>query len=104
RISCSRHSISFRSFFFQSSGDFRDLHSFPTRRSSDLWGAGMRDLLEFQCPTTPPAPSRGKLRTAIECIHGPFAYATISRRIVLEHNITQCGKSPPHAWATIAPV
>src|SRR5204863_9194141 len=25
-------------FFFQSSGDHRDLHSFPTRRSSDLDG------------------------------------------------------------------
>src|SRR5205807_9848829 len=25
------------SFFFQGSGDHRDLHSFPTRRSSDLW-------------------------------------------------------------------
>src|SRR5436309_9607412 len=26
----------FLSFFFHSSGDHRDLHSFPTRRSSDL--------------------------------------------------------------------
>src|SRR5437764_11761152 len=26
-------------FFFHSSGDHRDLHSFPTRRSSDLWSA-----------------------------------------------------------------
>src|SRR5690606_41321416 len=24
-------------FFFERSGDHRDLHSFPTRRSSDLW-------------------------------------------------------------------
>src|SRR5439155_12766291 len=24
-------------FFFYSTGDHRDLHSFPTRRSSDLW-------------------------------------------------------------------
>src|SRR5438552_5369588 len=26
-------------FFFSCSGDHRDLHSFPTRRSSDLWPA-----------------------------------------------------------------
>src|SRR5206468_12213110 len=29
--------ICVESFFFQCSGDTRDLHSFPTRRSSDLW-------------------------------------------------------------------
>src|SRR5439155_5473423 len=29
----------FASFFFYSSGDHRDLHSFPTRRSSDLNGS-----------------------------------------------------------------
>src|SRR5690606_41902339 len=28
------------SFFFYSSGDRLDLHSFPTRRSSDLWRGG----------------------------------------------------------------
>src|SRR5688572_32533571 len=27
------------SFFFSRRGDHRDLHSFPTRRSSDLWAA-----------------------------------------------------------------
>src|SRR6266404_8425526 len=27
-----------RAFFFYCSGDHRDLHSFPTRRSSDLFG------------------------------------------------------------------
>src|SRR6266542_5374925 len=31
------------SFFFQSHGDHRDLHSFPTRRSSDLLGLGQLD-------------------------------------------------------------
>src|SRR5206468_12913184 len=30
------------SFFFQSYGDHRDLHSFPTRRSSDLLVRGRR--------------------------------------------------------------
>src|SRR5438067_3710588 len=30
-------------FFFYCSGDHRDLHSFPTRRSSDLSGADVSD-------------------------------------------------------------
>src|SRR5206468_11165245 len=30
------HAMSYLLFFFHSSGDHRDLHSFPTRRSSDL--------------------------------------------------------------------
>src|SRR5205807_8360954 len=34
--------VSTRSFFVNCYGDHRDLHSFPTRRSSDLsWSAGM---------------------------------------------------------------
>src|SRR5690606_41321618 len=38
------HALSYRlstlaPFFFSRSGDLRDLHSFPTRRSSDLLGA-----------------------------------------------------------------
>src|SRR5947209_12308439 len=32
----SPYSLYFSSFFFQCYGDHRDLHSFPTRRSSDL--------------------------------------------------------------------
>src|SRR5262249_57272556 len=38
----SQDTVSFsfhRMFFFDSSGELRDLHSFPTRRSSDLLGA-----------------------------------------------------------------
>src|SRR5438445_1991503 len=31
-------------FFFSCYGDHRDLHSFPTRRSSDLVGVGLRDV------------------------------------------------------------
>src|SRR5437588_9022079 len=34
--SCSANRSSFSSFLFYGSGDHRDLHSFPTRRSSDL--------------------------------------------------------------------
>src|SRR6185295_20357539 len=29
-------------FFFERYGDHRDLHSFPTRRSSDLWSSRRR--------------------------------------------------------------
>src|SRR5690606_41696729 len=38
-------------FFFQSSGDHRDLHSFPTRRSSDLRGLETDDAagVDAQC-------------------------------------------------------
>src|SRR5438477_5597113 len=34
--------VSFLTFFFQYSGRHRDLHSFPTRRSSDLWSQHRR--------------------------------------------------------------
>src|SRR5438876_3389542 len=34
-------------FFFYSSGDHRDLHSFPTRRSSDLVSFGAMVVLVF---------------------------------------------------------
>src|SRR5438876_4281540 len=42
-------------FFFQSSGDHRDLHSFPTRRSSDLaharvHGGNLRGVLHRELP------------------------------------------------------
>src|SRR5690349_6960333 len=35
------------SFFFESSGDHRDLHSFPTRRSSDLIAGRLDRALEL---------------------------------------------------------
>src|SRR5690606_42038420 len=38
-------------FFFYSYGDLRDLHSFPTRRSSDL--ANMRWSPPVECPVNP---------------------------------------------------
>src|SRR5947199_5227605 len=34
-------------FFFQSYGDYRDLHSFPTRRSSDLNDGGTKHPGDF---------------------------------------------------------
>src|SRR5439155_23660268 len=37
--------ILFHYFFFSCYGDHRDLHSFPTRRSSDLMGKVMRHTL-----------------------------------------------------------
>src|SRR5438876_8433077 len=50
-------------FFFQSSRDHRDLHSFPTRRSSDLWSRrNQRATRPIQRTTSPscrsvPSPS-----------------------------------------------
>src|SRR5690349_22546771 len=42
-------------FFFQCYGDHRDLHSFPTRRSSDLSGAPL--MLEISgCAERTPSP------------------------------------------------
>src|SRR5947209_14260561 len=38
-------------FFFSSSGDHRDLHSFPTRRSSDLFSCLMSRLLSLSSPS-----------------------------------------------------
>src|SRR5207249_10852682 len=48
------YSNSFLLFFFQSSGHHRYLHSFPTRRSSDLMSFEAR-LAELKI-TLPPAP------------------------------------------------
>src|SRR5687767_10847527 len=46
-------------FFFYCCGDHRDLHSFPTRRSSDLTGRG--SARRFRSATIPPrAPSRAR--------------------------------------------
>src|SRR5438034_618722 len=36
RLECGKPTCIVNLFFFQESGDTRDLHSFPTRRSSDL--------------------------------------------------------------------
>src|SRR5947208_7781207 len=40
--------VDFSLFFFELSGDHRDLHSFPTRRSSDLRSYGLELLLRRQ--------------------------------------------------------
>src|SRR5690348_17935183 len=34
-------------FFFEGYGDHRDLHSFPTRRSSDLFGVSLGGLIPW---------------------------------------------------------
>src|SRR5205814_9123150 len=36
-------------FFFSFDGVHRDLHSFPTRRSSDLWLKLVKDFLKVRC-------------------------------------------------------
>src|SRR5688572_31804312 len=63
------HSMALRTFFFEASGHPRDLHSFPTRRSSDLRrfvshdrrGASSRCTLNSRRPIR----ARGASRRAI---------------------------------------
>src|SRR5688572_32675788 len=52
-------------FFFHSSGDHPDLHSFPTRRSSDLTNAG-RAHIEFLGSEEAIARAKGELFEALE--------------------------------------
>src|SRR5699024_3584331 len=66
-------SRSFPLLFLSSSGAHRALHSFPTRRSSDLWrphGRGRRPRI---------APGRGRVRLARDAGHGPASYVWRSR-------------------------
>src|SRR5690606_40023015 len=51
----------FLSFFFQCSGDHRDLHSFPTRRSSDLGSPAVLPALGSAGADGRPDPGRGLL-------------------------------------------
>src|SRR5690242_20881547 len=53
-------------FFFQCYADHRDLHSFPTRRSSDLWRIAVREPPDpIVCaPCTLPKPLRRPLIAA----------------------------------------
>src|SRR5438270_4089624 len=72
-LACRPSSNSF-SFFFYCSRDHRDLHSFPTRRSSDL-------MVQLTRPCQPPASyaplfraaSRSAPRGPPLCLHGAYA-------------------------------
>src|SRR5207253_9786884 len=52
------HPLLLLSFFFHSSPPHRDLHSFPTRRSSDLCSSS---------PTSSPTPAASSSRTSSGC-------------------------------------
>src|SRR5438874_889702 len=73
-------------FFFCRSGDHRDLHSFPTRRSSDLSSARVtRDLPPEREPRTehgsrlarlsPDEPIRDRKSTRLNSSHVEISYA-----------------------------
>src|SRR5689334_3554276 len=72
-------------FFFYSSGNHRDLHSFPTRRSSDLSGgavvglalvtahpADVRTLVAHEPPVIDLLPDRDQVRAQIQDIYDTY--------------------------------
>src|SRR3712207_8849236 len=66
-------------FFFKESGNHRDLHSFPPRRSSDLGGIGL-----VHRPIVPPWSSSsrqvvGTARATSVAVSGPPAPASAAR-------------------------
>src|SRR5688572_30993321 len=83
RVSCSRNPLN-RSFFFYSSGDHRDLHSFPTRRSSDLGlprdvpqchlHRSLRERIEFDDVIHRP-PRQDRKSTRLNSSHSQISYA-----------------------------
>src|SRR5437762_4847132 len=82
---------SFSCFFFYGDGDPRDLHSFPTRRSSDLTrarcGLRSREFLARAPPaareragglprlSAPPDPARDRKSTRLNSSHRCISYA-----------------------------
>src|SRR5438034_1301469 len=66
-------------FFFYSYGDHLDLHSFPTRRSSDLVSGGRRDVAEARAHATRPPPAgydrRDRKSTRLNSSHTVISYA-----------------------------
>src|SRR5205807_9584109 len=53
------------SFFFHYSGAHRDLHSFPTRRSSDLFAANSRPRAATSSPTPQSCVRRTRFRPSL---------------------------------------
>src|SRR6266852_2991956 len=67
-------------FFFYGYGDHRDLHSFPTRRSSDLLDPGSRHLVLAGVPARSDAEEVAAVRedrksTRLNSSHGSISYA-----------------------------
>src|SRR5205085_12682988 len=83
--------FTYLNFFFYNSCDHRDLHSFPTRRSSDLSSAasllrisrvGSLHLLNFACAGAPRArvvtvqrPDSDRKSTRLNSSHSQISYA-----------------------------
>src|SRR5207245_10435729 len=70
----------FSSFFFYSSRDHRDLHSFPRRRSSDLYSEqdfchSCCAVLRWSQPRRRPGPMRDRKSTRLNSSHGSISYA-----------------------------
>src|SRR5205823_13498311 len=67
------------SFFFQSSTPHRDLHSFPTRRSSDLYAAWAR---VHECPLTISERRASRLRNLVAGKTSGMSRATVAIAVV----------------------
>src|SRR5438477_7996476 len=95
-------------FFFSCYGDHRDLHSFPTRRSSDLPSSS------FRPPKPPPScgsqvshPTGDRKSTRLNSSHMSISYAVfcLKKKTTLAR-ATRCARSPPmwtvHATSTVS--
>src|SRR5947208_6188102 len=84
--------IAMSSFFFYRSGEHRDLHSFPTRRSSDLGGQG-RVLTPFAARAAHcgvPAPGKARSEEHTSELQSPDHLVC---RLLLEKKITRSSRS-----------
>src|SRR5438034_7397659 len=71
-------------FFFVFSGDYRDLHSFPTRRSSDLGGGDADDAADRgrrDCAAVRHAPQRARHGSLPARCAGAVFEAAYDRRV-----------------------
>src|SRR5437773_2957277 len=70
--------IDYLLIFFDGSGAHRDLHSFPTRRSSDLPGLGPR-VVERASLACPEAKGQGNWAGAVEGLRALLAQAPLGK-------------------------
>src|SRR5947208_7265766 len=100
-------------FFFYSSGDLRDLHSFPTRRSSDLRPVGRgprtaRPRSRTPCsgrtgrrrrrrwPAPPPPPPGDRKSTRLNSSHQIISYAVFCLKKKKNNEKVISYKGPKH--------
>src|SRR5205809_3736862 len=83
-------------FFFSCSGHHRDLHSFPTRRSSDLWFANPSIILSPETKFFLAHAVQGEDRksTRLNSSHGYISYAVFCLKKKKKLLREAC---PPHA-------